>query len=427
MTTTIDAAVIGAGPYGLSVAAHLKDRGVGLRVFGTPMSFWRAMPESINLKSPAFSTCVFVPRKSFTYPEYCRARGLEDVEPCSMASFAAYGQWVQRTLLPEVEPTDVADVSAPFGGAFEVRLRGGETFRARSVVVATGLSHFARLPAALEGLPPELVSHTSEHSSYAPFAGKDVAVLGAGASALEAATLLLEAGARPTLLVRDARVVLHTKFDPHRSLLERFRNPNSALGTGRKSWVLEHFPLLLHYVPNSRRIRFTHAYLGPSGPWWLTDRFEGKVPLRVRTQVRAARPRGSRVELELHSDAVTTESFDHVVAGTGYQADIARLPYLSQALKSRIARLEGAAPALTSHFETTVRSLYFAGPAAALSFGPLFRFVAGAKPAAPRIAAHIASALRRQPASAPPPSPGRTPLPHPAAPSPPGPDAASDP
>jgi lysine/ornithine N-monooxygenase len=401
--TTIDAAIVGAGPYGLSVAAHLKARGVRLRIFGTPMSFWRAMPESISLKSPAFSTNVYVPRKHFTYSEYCVAHGLKDEEPYSMASFAEYGQWVQRTLVPEVEPVDVADVSpVSGGGAFDLRLHSGESLRARSVVVATGLSHFARLPAALDGLPRDLVSHTSEHSSYAAFEGKDVAVIGAGASALEAATLLLEAGARPVLLVREERVILHTKFEPNRSLLTRLRDPNSALGTGRKSWVLEHFPLLLHYVPESRRVRFTRAYLGPAGPWWLIGRFEGKVPLRLGTQVRAARVRGGRVELELGpangpngarrsgSDSVTAQSFDHVVAGTGYEADVSRLPFLSRPLEARIQRVSRS-PALSSHFESSVPGLYFVGPTAALSFGPLFRFVAGAKFVSPRVARHISS------------------------------------
>jgi cation diffusion facilitator CzcD-associated flavoprotein CzcO len=392
---TLDAAVVGAGPYGLAVAAHLKHRGMALRIFGTPMSFWRAMPESISLKSPQFSTNVYVPRRHYTYSAYCRTHGLGDDEPFSMASFADYGLWVQRTLLPEVEPVDVAEVRDGSGDGFELRLQGGETLRARSVVIATGLAHFAQLPAALADLPAGLVSHTADHPSYAAFAGKDVAVLGAGASALEAATLLLEAGARPLLLVREARVILHTKFDPNRALLTRLRDPNSALGTGRKSWVMEHFPLLLHYVPEARRVRFTRAYLGPAGPWWLRARFEGKVPLRLRAQVRAARARGSRVELDIEvagesgRAAVTPQSFDHVVAGTGYEADLARLPFLTS-LASRIGRVgTSGSPRLSSHFESTIPGLYFAGPAAALGFGPLFRFVAGAKFAAPRVAHHI--------------------------------------
>jgi hypothetical protein len=390
-----EAAVIGAGPYGLSVAAHLKDRGVRTRIFGSPMSFWRRMPESIDLKSFAFATSIDVPRKGFTFPEYCRAHGLPDLEPCTMKSLADYGVWVQQTLLPELEETDVVDVSEPWPsrGGYELRLQTGETLRARSVIVATGLSNFAKLPDMLAHLPRELVSHTAEHTTLAPFAGKDVAVVGAGASALEAATLLLEAGARPLLLARDAELVFHGRFDPGRSLREKLRAPNSVLGPGRKSWVLEHFPLLLHYVPEAPRVRFTRNYLGPSGPWWLIDRFQDKVPHRLRTTVTRATARDGKVELETREAAgtVRTLTFDHVIAGTGYEVDVDALPFLSKPLRARIRRVEHA-PALSRNFESSVPRLYFVGPSAAMSFGPLFRFVTGASVAAPRVARHVSRA-----------------------------------
>ena len=45
--------VIGAGPYGLSVGAHLKAKGISARVFGEPMAFSaKKMPEGILLRSP---------------------------------------------------------------------------------------------------------------------------------------------------------------------------------------------------------------------------------------------------------------------------------------------------------------------------------------------------------------------------------------
>ena len=38
---TCDVAIVGAGPYGLSTAAHLKAaNGLDIRVFGEPMGFW---------------------------------------------------------------------------------------------------------------------------------------------------------------------------------------------------------------------------------------------------------------------------------------------------------------------------------------------------------------------------------------------------
>jgi len=364
-----EVAVIGAGPYGLSIAGHLLEQGVGFRIFGKPMSFWLRMPASINLKSFAFATSVFVPREHYTFPEYCRSHGLEDVEPCTMASFAEYGLWVQRQLLPGLEAVDVTGLRHD-GEHFELTLEDGERVRAQRVVVATGLSNFQYVPAELAGLPRELLTHSSEHTSFEQFAGKDVAVVGGGASALEAATILQETGARPLLLVRDAEIVFHSKFDPHRSLRERFRYPNSVLGPGRKSWVLGRFPTLLHYLPEARRV--------------------GKVPHRLETRVTAADARGDKVTLHVSEKGGASRPlvFDHVIAGTGYEVDVDRLSFLDVGLRGRIRRVVRA-PSLSRHFESSVPGLYFAGPATALSFGPLFRFVAGAAHAAPTVTRHI--------------------------------------
>jgi hypothetical protein len=39
-------------------------------------------------------------------------RGLEDFEPCSMQSFAAYGLWMQQRFVPDVDPELVTNISA---------------------------------------------------------------------------------------------------------------------------------------------------------------------------------------------------------------------------------------------------------------------------------------------------------------------------
>jgi cation diffusion facilitator CzcD-associated flavoprotein CzcO len=386
-------AVIGAGPYGISVAAHLAARGVPFRVFGPPMSFWRDMPPTLNLKSFAFATSLSVPHPHFTFPEYCRRLGLPDLEPCTMESFADYGTWVQKTLVPDVDPTLVVDVKREGAGFFVTQADGRALF-VRSVVVATGLTSFAHIPPVLADLPEGRVSHTSDHRTFSAFRGKRVAVIGAGASAIESATLLFEAGAEPLLVARSEELVFHDRFDPKRSLRERLRQPNSVLGPGRKSWVLEHFPMAVHFVPEARRVRFTRRYLGPAGPWWIKDRFHGNVPFVLEAEVSSPRMEGDRVRLALRvGREERVELVDHVLAGTGFEVDVDRIPFLDRDLRARVRRVDGA-PALSRHFESSVHGLYFVGAAAALSFGPLFRFVAGSRVAAPRVARHVARVAR---------------------------------
>jgi cation diffusion facilitator CzcD-associated flavoprotein CzcO len=390
-----DVAIVGSGPYALSVAAHLHALGVDFRIFGPPMKFWRDMPRGINLKSFAYATNVYVPQRGNTFPDWCRARGLEDFEPCTMHSFASYGMWMQEHFVPSLEPVLVSRVSVDGAGAFDVALANEERLKAKRVVFATGLSHLASMPDVLRRLPPDLASHTFDHTSYAPFRGKEVAVLGAGASAIEAGALVVDHGGRAQILVREERIILHDRLDPNRSLLERLRKPMSVIGPGKKNRIIQELPLLLHFVPEKRRVRFVKGYLGPAAPWWIADRFEGKVPVSLRTTVVGAERAGHRVKLTLREEGrgERTVEVDHVIAGTGYVSDVDRLPYLDESLRRRIGRVEGA-PRLSVNFQSSVPGAYFLGPIAAFSFGPLFRFVCGAAYAAPALARHLAGPAR---------------------------------
>jgi cation diffusion facilitator CzcD-associated flavoprotein CzcO len=95
------------------------------------------------------------------------------------------------------KPLLLSNVRYVQAGGFELALSSGQHVLAKNVVVATGLSCFAYLPALLASLPPDLVTHTSNVTAFANFRGQSVAVIGAGQSALEAAALLHETGARP--------------------------------------------------------------------------------------------------------------------------------------------------------------------------------------------------------------------------------------
>ena len=387
-----DVAIAGAGPYALSLATHLRALGVQTRVFGPAMKFWLDMPRGINLKSLGFATNVCVPRSGFRFVDWCRARGLEDFEPCPMSSFAAYGLWVKDQLVPDVDPALVRRVSRLGERQFEVVLADERIVRARRVVLATGLSYFAYVPEVLAALPAPLVSHTFDHTDYDVFRGLDVAVVGGGASALEAGALVHESGGRAQVLVRD-EASFSTKMSRNRPLLARLRAPNSVLGPGLKSWALEKMPMAFWFLPERQRVHFVKTHLGPKGPWWIKDRLLGHVPVHDRTSIVGAERAGDRVRLRVRHAAQgeRTVEVDRVIAGTGYVVDVDRIEYLDPALRAGIRRVEKS-PALSLRFESSVPGLYFLGLAAAMSFGPLFRFVAGAEFAAPALARHLAGA-----------------------------------
>jgi hypothetical protein len=83
-----------------------------------------------------------------------------------------------------------------------------------------------------------------------------------------------------------------------------------------------------------------------------------------------------------------------VIAATGYWPDVNRLDFLSDNLRRSI-RTHARMPMLTSDFESSVPGLYFVGPPAVNSFGPLMRFMVGSEYAAPVVARRLARRVRR--------------------------------
>lgn len=391
-------AVVGAGPYGLSVSAHLSGRGIEHRVFGRPMSLWSEhMPRGMFLKSDGHASNLGDPAGAWTLARYTGEHGIDYAHvgiPVSIESFVGYGHWFADNLVPHVEQVEVTAVRAA-GPRFELELSDGDAVTADRVVLAIGVGAFRRVPDALAGLPASLASHSVDHRNLSRFAGRRVVVLGGGQGALETAALLHESGARTRVLVRADRVVWNAvPFD--RSPLTRLRWPVSTLGTGWRTRFYAELPGAFRRLPARTRLDVVRTALGPAGSWWLRERIDGIVPVSVASAVEAATPSGDAVELTVSGpEGVTTVIADHVMAGTGFHVDLSRLAFLDAALVDRIATFAGY-PVLDGAFQTSVPGLHMLGLAAAGSFGPVQRFVAGAAYTAGRVAAHAARAARRR-------------------------------
>ena len=396
MDQDTDVVVIGAGPYGLSIAAHLAARNADFRVFGTPMGVWRDhMPQGMFLKSEGFASTLFDPDRKLTLERYCAAHGHPYAAiglPISRELFCDYGIAFQQRFVPDLQTDHVADVAALERG-FTVRLGGGETFRARRVIVATGISHYAYVPPELAGLPPEVVSHTSQQRRLEDYAGRRVAVLGAGSSAIDMAGLLHQAGAETQLLTRRTKIWFNdppVEMRGLRRLASSVKRPRSGLGLGWRSRMACDLPTVFHHLPSGFRIRVTRGHLGPSASWMARRLVEGKVTMRLGMTLRSAELRNGKPCLTfVDGDGGSADvAVDHVVAGTGYKVDMDRLPFLAPDLRNRIGQ-EQKTPILSRNFESTVRGLYFTGVSAANSFGPLLRFAWGARFTADRLTSHL--------------------------------------
>ncbi|MGH9563012.1 MAG: NAD(P)-binding domain-containing protein [Terracidiphilus sp.] len=277
-------------------------------------------------------------------------------------------------------------------GIFELTTAAGETARARRVVVAAGIVNFAYLPAELSSVLGSMVSHSSRHSDLSGFRGRKVAVLGAGASAVDIAALLLQAGADVELVARRPAIQFHDPPNEPRPLLQRLKAPRSGLGIGWRSRMCTDIPLVFHAMPSSFRVKVVKRHLGPAPCWFVRDAVDGRMPMHLSTTIGSAESVACKARLELRRPGRegTRLEVDHVIAATGYKASLSRLPFIDQSLQARIRTVDEA-PVLDRQFGSSVPGLYFVGAAAANSFGPLLRFAYGAKYAAVRVAARLAS------------------------------------
>lgn len=368
------ATIIGAGPYGLSAAAFLREAGVETRVFGDPMSFWRKqMPADMFLRSNWGASHIADPKKELTLDAFCREQGNHCPRPIPLNRFVEYGLWYQRQVVPDLESESIHRVHRA-GNLFELTSSSGETFSTRKVIVATGIHKFVQRPPEFDGMPSALVSHSSDHRDLSQFSGKTIAVIGAGQSALESAALLRETGADVQVFARQLHlnwVGLHPRL--HRlGLVSRLMYSDRDVGPAGLSRLVA-APHMFRRFPRGLQGRMAYRAIRPAVAGWLAKRIED-LPIAFGCQVMDASVRGSKAFLRFGNGV--ERSFDHVLLATGFRVDVAQYDFFSETIKQQLRSADGF-PVLKRGLESSVPGLHFLGKPAAWSFGPLVGFVSG--------------------------------------------------
>ncbi|MCS0635892.1 NAD(P)/FAD-dependent oxidoreductase [Streptomyces sp. LP05-1] len=344
--------VVGGGPGGLAVAAALRQRGVRAVVLEKSDALgdsWRRHYDRLRLHTTRR-------RSSLPGLRLPRRFGRWVARDDLVRYLEKYAEAHELEVVTGVEVTRLVRV----GRLWTLHATGGRLLTGRAVVVATGYNHTPHLPRwpGLESYGGELL-HASDYRNPAPFAGRDVLVVGAGNTGAELAVDLARGGA--------ARVRLAVRTPPH--LVRR-----STLGWPAQATAVLVRRLPVRLVDAGARVLArlsvpdlsAHGLPRPAGGLYSRAR-QGAIPVQDTGRTGLIRAiRSGRVE-----PVAAVESFDGdtvvladgtritpdtVIAATGYRRGLEALAGELGVLDRRgLPRTHGARTA--DH----ARGLYFTG------------------------------------------------------------------
>jgi len=369
-----DVTIVGAGPYGLASAAYLRNKGIGVRVFGDPMSFWQNhMPAGMFLRSNWLASHISDPRRKLTLDQFRADIGEQFAYPIPLEKFVQYGHWYQQKAVPDLCRCQVRGVEKKVNG-FEVSLSDGQKVTSKRVVVATGIAPFPWMPEEFAGAPKSHVSHSSDHADLSRFCGQQVLVIGGGQSALDAARIMHANNIGVELVAKQAELnwvgehywlhrlgiissCLYSKFDVGPAGISR----------------LVGFPNFFRRLPRSWQEPINRRTLRPAGTGWQRPGL-ARVTMTLDCHVTSYKIMADKIHLALSNG--TERVVDHVIVATGYRVDCGRYGFLSPAIRKSLKTAAGH-PILDRAFESSIPGMHFVGKPAAWSFGPLLNFISG--------------------------------------------------
>lgn len=357
-----DVIVAGSGMLGLVVSFALRRQGV-MRIRTLDQAEagregpWVTYARMNTLRSPNHLTGPVFGIACLTFRAWYEAQhgaaAWETLGKIPRGMWMDYLIWYRRVLELPVENGVQVVAMRPATHGLDVDLvhpdGRTETAATRKLILATGREGQARprIPAPFAPYLGQQVSHTATDIDFAALAGKDVAVLGLGASALDNAACALEAGARQvTVLARSPTV---PRINKAKGIV--YGGFTHGFPTLPPEWRLK----LLDYISSYR--------VAPPRDTVLRVFGHANAALWLESPVRSARLEDGRLRLETPEQSLVV---DHVILGTGFAIDL-----------SAPAELAEHAPLIRTHADligdraTPPQAEWLAFPA----LSPSFQFV----------------------------------------------------
>ena len=386
MDRRTDLLIIGAGPFGLSMAALAKDLGIDFVMLGEEMGFWKThMPKGMYLRSAC--DWHLDPLNVDTIDSYLRTLDLtpSDVEPLSIDFYLDYARWFlhRKELAGEPRRVQRLDLKQGHGHPFRATLDDDTVLAARSVVVALGFRYFKNLPPELVELLPEgRWSHTCDCVDFERLRDRRCLIVGGRQSAFEWAALLTEADARAVYLCH--------------------RHPSPAFEEADWSWVnplvdaMVEDPGWFRNLSPAEKEEINHR-LWAEGRLkvepWLEPRIDRRiVHLRAGTRVVACDLRAGG-DMAIRLDNGEMLEVDDVILATGYKVNIDQVPFLAGGnVLSHLETADGF-PVLDEQLQTNLPGLFITSMPATQDFGPFFAFTIAVRTSAKLIGRAIEASL----------------------------------
>ena len=367
--------IVGAGPFGLAMAAHARHLNIGHLMVGRPMGFWRThMPTGMYLRSAC--DWHLDPQGVDTIEAFLRTQALtpRDVEPLSLTRYLEYTHWFQERREIEPWPVLVERLDGTDGGGhcFRATLSDGGTIDAANVVLAIGFEYFKNVPDDLRALlPGSRLQHTCDLVDFTQIGGRQCLIIGGRQSAFEWAALMAEAGAAAVHVV-------------HRHDLPAFAEADwswvNALVAGmldNPAWYRELSPAQKEEV--GRRL-WAEGRLKLE-PWLASRLRRESVVLWPNTRISRCLERADgaldvTLDGRAGSDAVV---IDDIVFATGYKVQIGAVPLLARGNLLPTLRAEQDLPVLDQYLQSSIPGLFITSMAAMRDFGPFFAFTVAAR------------------------------------------------
>ncbi|MBS7703773.1 NAD(P)-binding domain-containing protein [Chelatococcus asaccharovorans] len=202
--------VVGGGHSGIAIAYALRRAGIGrVRVIDAAPTvretgIWRSTARMVRLRTPKSLVGPELAHVGLSFQAWFEAqhgaKAYAAIDRIERTDWADYIDWYRETLGISVETGVHLDRVEPSGALLRLHLHNNgapESVVTRKLVLANGFlgAGGSFVPPELRSLPASHRLHTAQPIDPTSFSGKTVAVVGAAASAFDAAAVILEAGA----------------------------------------------------------------------------------------------------------------------------------------------------------------------------------------------------------------------------------------